>query len=455
MADLVTTLTALLPATAEGALAMTRAPGAAGAEARGREAAEGPPAEPALAARGPGGKRHQGRRRKRAVLALGVLVALAGLAIALRPKPEPVELTPALRDVLRVTVRETGRTRVVDRYVVSAPASGHLTRIALRPGDAVGEGEIIARVTPLAAPLLDPRARAEAEARAAAAGAAKAQADANVARAEAALSFARGELGREGALVMGGAQPEQALRRAELEARLREQDLASARFGARVSEHELAVALAALGRQRPGEGPAREHTPVDSPVAGRVLKALRQSEGAVQAGTPLVEIGDPAALEIVVDLLSADAVRVRPGAAARVEGWGGAASLRARVRSVEPSAFTKTSALGIEEQRVNVVLDLDEPLERRSALGDGYQVEAEIVLDEVPGALVVPEGALFRQGDSWALYAEDQGVARLRTVRLGARDGRRAQIAEGLEPGERVVTHPSDRVREGTRVTPR
>jgi HlyD family secretion protein len=432
-----------------------RAPGVAGAEARGHGAGAGPLARTARAHPRPGGGRRPGRWLKRGALALAAAAAIAGGALALRPGPEFVEMATARRDTLYVSVRESGRTRVADRYVVSAPASGHLTRVTLRPGDAVGEGEAIALVTPLVAPLLDPRARAEAEARAGAAAASRARADANVARAEAALAFARGELEREGGLARDGAQTEQALRRAELEARLRAQDAASARFGARVAEHELALARAALAPPGPGGASPRERIPVDSPVAGRVLRVLRQSEGAVQAGTPLLEIGDPSALEIVVDLLSADAVRVRPGAIARVEGWGGPAPLRARVRGVEPSAFTKTSALGIEEQRVNVVLDLDEPFERRAALGDGYQVDAEIVLEEVPGALVVPEAALFRQGETWALYAEEGGAASLRTVRLGARDGRRAQIVDGLEPGARVVTRPNERVREGTRIVPR
>jgi HlyD family secretion protein len=454
MSDVTTNLALGRPAADDGALSAMRVPGAAGVDARGREAGAGLAGKPGPAGQRLRGKGRPGRWPKRALLALGAVALLASLALALRPKPEPVETAPAHLDTLRVTVRESGRTRVVDRYVVSAPASGRLTRVALRPGDAVGEGEIVARITPLVAPLLDPRARAEAEARSAAAGAAEAQADANVGRAEAALAFAKGELERERGLFQNGAQSEQLLRRAELEARLRDQDLASARFGARVAAHELAMARAALDPQRSGGAPSREHTPVDSPVAGRVLKVLRQSEGAVQAGTALLEIGDPAALEIVVDLLSADAVRVRPGAVALVEDWGGA-SLRARVRGVEPSAFTKTSALGIEEQRVNVVLDLEDPLERRAALGDGYQVEAEIVLEEVPDALVVPEGALFRQGDSWALFVEDRGIARLRTVRLGARDGRRAQVVGGLSAGERVVAHPSERVRDGTRVVPR
>lgn len=455
MPDLATMLSARQPASAEGSVPVTRTPGGALADARGREAGDGSLVRSAPVARRSGGRRRPGRWFKRALLGIGVATLAAGLAVALRPTPEPVELAVASHDTLRVPVRETGRTRVIDRYVVSAPASGHLTRITLRPGDAVGEGEIVARVTPLAAPLLDPRARAEAEARAAAAGAAKAQADANVARAEAALSFTRGELEREEGLVRSGAQSEQAWRRAELEARLREQDRASARFGARVTEHELAMARAALDPRRPGGAASREQTSVDSPVAGRVLKVLRQSEGAVQAGMPLLELGDPAALEIVVDLLSADAVRVQPGAVARVEGWGGAASLLARVRAVEPSAFTKTSALGIEEQRVNVVLDLEEPAGRRAALGDGYQVEAEIVLEEVPGALVVPEAALFRRGDGWALYAEEASEARLRGVQLGARDGRRVQIVEGLASGERVIVHPGDRVHDGARVVPR
>jgi HlyD family secretion protein len=454
MTDVATNLGPDQTAAAEEVLPLMRA-SVARADAREREGGESPVAMPGPVGRRPGGKRRPGRWLKRALLALGAAALIAGLALALRPKPEPVELAPAQRTVLRVTVRETGHTRVVDRYVVSAPASGRLTRITLRPGDAVGEGEVFARVTPLAAPLLDPRARAEAEARAAAAGAAKAQADAYVGRAEAALAFAQTELEREGGLVRGGAQTEQALRRAELEARLREQDLASARFGARVAAHELAMARAALDPQRTGGAASREHTPIDSPVAGRVLKVLRQSEGAVQAGAPLLEIGDPRVLEVVVDLLSADAVRVRPGTVAHIEGWGGGAPLRARVRGVEPSAFTKTSALGIEEQRVNVVLDLEEPFERRAALGDGYQVEAELVLEEVPDALVVPEGALFRQGDSWALYLEERGVAKLRRVRLGARDGRRAQIVDGLGPGERVIAHPSDRVRDDARVVPR
>jgi HlyD family secretion protein len=386
-----------------------------------------------------------------------VLAAVAigiALALAFRPTPVPVDLAAAARGPMEVTVNEDGRTRVKDRYTVSAPVAGTLARTELHPGDSVRRGDVVARLVPMSSPLLDPRAATEAEARVSAAQSAVRQAATAVERARVSQGFAAREVERQRKLVEAGAAAAVALEQAELEARLRTEELASAEFGRKVAASELQLARAALLTRRGGRLPEGRFD-VASPVDGRVLAVMQESEGVVQQGTPLLEIGDPRALEAVVDVLTGDAVSIRPGAKARIERWGGDSALRGRVRLVEPSAFTRVSSLGVEEQRVNVLVDFDEPPERLRPLGDGYRVEASIVTWASPDVLRVPEGAVFRTGPGWSVFVADDGAARMRGVEIGRRNGAQAQITGGLRPGERVVVYPGDDVQDGTRITGR
>jgi HlyD family secretion protein len=391
---------------------------------------------------------------KRALLALVVLVLAAAIASAYRPRPVAVDVEEVTQGPLEVTVTEPGKTRVKDRYVISAPLGGDLDRIILRPGDAVEEGQVVARLGSLAPPLLDARSRAQADAQVRAAVAARRQAEAGLERARAALEFARAEVQRQRQLATAGSTTVRSLEMAMFEERGREQEVSSAQSAVLIAEQQLEMARAARGRleQRPA---GHEHLEIRAPVKGWVLRVMQESEGTVAAGTPLVEIGDPTILEVVVDVLSQDAVRIQPGARVSIEHWGGDDPLLGQVTRVEPSAFTRTSALGVEEQRVNVIIALADPVERRKALGDGYRVEARMTLWDGADVVQVPESALFRQGEGWAVFLADAGRVRLRPVKLGQRNGLRAQVVAGLAPGDKVIVHPGDGVRDGVSYTER
>jgi HlyD family secretion protein len=402
--------------------------------------------------------RHRARERKRVLgralrrTLLTLLVAGAGLAIvlALRPRPVPVDVTKATRGPLVVAIEESGKTRVVDRYVVSAPVSGSVSRSSLEPGDEVHAGDVLAVIAPALSPLLDPRARAEAEARLSAALSALGQAQAQAARAGVAKDQADHELARIQALVAAGALTAQALDQAEFDARMRAQELSSAEFAVKIETEDVRVARAALAGGSGTGGDA--HVDVLAPVSGRVLRVHQKSAGVVQAGALLVEVGDPSALEVVVDLLTTDAVHVAPGTTASIVDWGGDAPLAARVRRIEPSAFTRPSALGVDEQRVDVVLVLTDPRERWAALADGYHVEARLELWRSDDVLKVPQGAVFRQGDGFAVFRIDKGVARLTPVVIGHRGETEMEIVSGLSVGAELAVHPTDRVKDGVRV---
>ncbi|WP_224371844.1 efflux RND transporter periplasmic adaptor subunit [Hyalangium versicolor] len=385
---------------------------------------------------------------KRALLALGALAVVAAIASAYRPRPVPVDLAEVTRGLFEVTVTEPGKTRVKDRYTISAPVGGHLERISLKPGDEVQEGQVIAQLDSLTPPLLDARSRAEADAQVRAAQAAREQAEAVMKRAQTALEYARSEVARHEQLAASGSITRQSLEAARFEERGRAQELTSAQYAVRIAEQQLKLARAARGRmeQRPT---ASEQLDLHAPVRGWVLRVMQESEGAVTPGTALMEIGDPEVLEVVVDVLSQDAVRIHPGARARIENWGGDYSLEGRVRRVEPSAFTRVSALGVEEQRVNVLITLEESVERRKVLGDGYRVEARITLWADDDVVQVPESALLRQGEGWAVFLAENKRVRLREVKPGQRNGLQAQVLEGLNPGDRVIVHPGDDVKDG------
>jgi HlyD family secretion protein len=397
--------------------------------------------------------RERRRRRMRAVrqglLGVVILAAAAGAVLALRPRPVPVDVATATRGSLVVAIEETGMARVRDRYVVSAPVSGTVSRQLLEPGDAVEEGQVVAEIAPVRSPLLDVRTRSEAQARLSAAVSALGQAEAQEGRARAAEALARDELARARSLEAGGSLPAQHLDRAEFEARMRTEELSSAVFAVKVAAEQARVARAALA----GEGASGDrHIDVLAPASGRVLRVLQKSEGVMQAGTPLVEVGNPEVLEVVADLLTTDAVRVHPGTPMTIQGWGGDRTLAARVRRVEPSAFTKLSALGVEEQRVNVIAAFGDPRRDWAALGDGFRIEARLVLWQGEDVLKVPQGAAFRHGDGWAVFRVVSGKARLTRVQIGHRGETEVEVLNGLDPGAAVVVHPGDRVKDGAPV---
>lgn len=375
-------------------------------------------------------------KNRKLLAGLGLVLLLA--LVALWPEAAAVDLAPVERGSLQVTVDDEGETRVRDRFLISAPVAGRLVRIELEPGDALRRGDVVVTLRPAPPVLLDERSRAEAEAAVEAARAA-------LGRSQAARDRAKSDLERHGKLAGAGIISPEVLEMHETEAR-------GAAFAAATAEGELERARAVL-LQTTGGAPGRTIA-LHSPVDGVVLKRLRESEAVVPPGEPLLELGNPGDLEIVSDLLSADAVKVRAGQPVLIEQWGGEGALKGRVRRVEPSGFMKVSALGVEEQRVNVIIDFDEPAAGRS-LGDGYRVDVRIVVWEGADVVKAPTSSLFRRGEDWAVFVVDGGRARLRKVAVGRRNGLEAHILSGLSSGERVIVHPGDTLREGSRVRPR
>jgi HlyD family secretion protein len=399
------------------------------------------------------------RRGLAAVLAVAIVVAVA---LALRPSPVPVDVAVVSRGPLVVAIEESGVTRIKDRYVVSAPLAGNVARVQLEPGDRVQAGDTLAEIAPGVSPLLDERTRAEAQARFGAAQSAWGQARAQATRAEAAYELAGRELTRARGLAQGSSITQQALEQAEFDARVRAQDLASAKFFVKVAAEQTRLARVAMGDGREEAGVETDgraskrawnrHVDVLAPVSGVVLRVHQKSSGVVQPGTPLVEIGDPRVLEVVVDLLTTDAVRVRPGTKVAIKGWGADRGVAGQVRRIEPAAFTKLSALGVEEQRVNVVVDMTDPHTAWAALGDGYRVDARLVLWQADDVVRVPQGAAFRQGDGWAVFRITDGRARLWPITIGQRGESEIEVTRGLDMGSVVAVHPGDRVADGARV---
>jgi len=383
---------------------------------------------------------------------LRVLAAVAVVAVillaALWPSAIEIDTVAVERGPMQVTIDEEGETRVRERFVVSAPVMGRLERIELEPGDAVVRGKtVVARLTPAPAPLIDPRSAAELNAAVEAAQAVIGQTRAERDRARSMLTRATSTAGRLQALLKAGAISGDELEAAETARRTAEEALRAAEFTVARAEHERQLARARL---RPSSGGG---SPVDvvAPVDGVVLKRNRESATVVPIGDPLLEIGDPASLEIVSDLLSTDAVKVTPGAAVLIEQWGGGNVLNGRVRRVEPSGFMKVSALGVEEQRVNVIVDFANRAEAGS-LGDAYRVEVRIVTWRVDSTLKVNVGSLFRRGEDWAVFAIENGRARLQPLKVGQRNDREGQILEGLSEGQMVALHPPDTLQDGARI---
>lgn len=387
---------------------------------------------------------------------------LAAVGYALWPKPVLVDLTRVNTGPMQVTVDEEGKTRIKERYKVSSPLAGQLRRIELDPGDPVQAGvTLLAVIEPSDPDLLDARSRAEARARVKAAEAVLQQATPNLERARASLEFAQAEHRRIRTLFEQENATQQQLERAELDVRTKVEEHKSAQFAVQIATFELEQAQAALTRSEPtttGTTDGALETPrfeILSPISGRVLHVLEKSAAVVRAGMALVELGDPADLEVEVDVLSSDGVLIERGSPVVFENWGGDQPLHGRVRLVEPAAFTKVSALGVEEQRVYVVADFDESPEQRASLGDGFRVEARIVTWRSDNVLRVPAGALFRHNEQWAVFRLENGRARLRQVKINHLNAQEAELLDGLTAEDQLVAHPSDKIVDNVRIKQR
>ena len=388
---------------------------------------------------------------RRALVFLVAAAAVLAIVWAMLPKPVNVDVATVRQGELVATVDELGHTRVQDRYIVSAPVAGSLARIELAAGAEVEAGAVLAHLLPSQPPLLDARSRAELESRLGTARAALAQAVATVERARVAEQYATDELNQLTKLTTTGAVTLRDRDRATLERDLRNKERRSAEFAADAAHHEVTATEATLARMSDRTRRADEQVVLTSPVRGRVLRVLKQDEGVIAPGQPLLELGNPAALEIVVDVLTSDAIDITSGAQVEIVGWGGA-PLPGRVRLVEPSATTKISALGVEEQRVTVVVDLVGPADQWARLGDNWRVETRITVWRGADVIQVASSALFRRGESWAVFVLEGGKARLRNVEIGRRSGGTTAVTKGLAVGERVIIYPSDRVDDGVAV---
>jgi len=400
-----------------------------------------PPAPPATMA-----SRKNNRRRPRRWLPWLAAALLAALiVIGFLPQPIPVETARVTEGSLRATVNEEGKTRIKQRYVVSAPVTGHLRRIPFKAGAEIIAGKtVLAVIDPVAPAMLDARNRALA-------GARRDTAAANLDKVRAQQRFAASELHRLEKLFAEKSVSQQDLENAQWRESSAAKDIAAAESALREAETMLQEFPA--GDSAAGNA-ARLPVEVTSPINGRILHVFEESARVLSLGTPLLDVGDPADLEAVIEVLSRDGAAIAPGAKVELEQWGGGQPLEARVRLVEPAAFMKISALGVEEQRVNVVVDLVTPYEQRRTLGDNFRVEARIVIWESDRALKVSTGALFRRGQNWAAYVLTNGRAELRRVQAGRSSGSEMQILEGLKAAEEVILYPGDRVHDRQAVKP-
>jgi HlyD family secretion protein len=397
----------------------------------------------------------KGQARRIVLWAVIGLIIAGGLVYAFLPRAIPVDFITVARAPLVVTVDGEGETRVRELYVLSAPVAGRALRIDVNVGDVVLAGRtLLATIEPEEPAFLDVRSEAQARAAIETATAARALASADLQRAEADLAFAEAELGRARQLIKMKTVPQRTLEAAERTQRVAAAAVRTAQAALQMRDFELVEARAQLITATSGGSREAVGIPLIATVSGRVLRVIHESEGVVSAGAPLIEIGDPAQLEIVVDLLSSDAVKVVPGQRVMIEDWGGPTPLDGQVRRVEPFGFTKVSALGIEEQRANVIIDITSPKEAWQALGHGYQVDTRIVISEAD-ALNVPLTALFRVGDDWAVFVAADGRARLRRISVGRLNNEAAEALDGLSEGERLVAHPTDRISDGVRVVQR
>ena len=389
------------------------------------------------------------KKLTRIVSYLLALCVVALIVVAFLPSPIRVETARITTGPLQVTVDEEGEARAHDRFVVAAPIAGRLTRVELHDGDAISQGQVVAIINPLP---IDQRELAEITARVQSAEALKRSADEAIEHARADYEQAQRDLRRAEDLVETGVISRQSLEQARNAETIARNELGAARFKAEAAASEVKVAKAGLIAVESQQSGTSRIVTLRSPVRGRVLQVIEKSERVVTSGTPIITVGDPSKLEIVVDLLSTDAVKVKPGAAVLLENWGGEAPIRARVRTVEASAFTKVSALGIEEQRTNIVADFVDP---PGPLGDGYRVEARIIIWEADRVLKIPSSALFRHGDAWSIFVVDNGKAIRREVEIGHRSQFEAEVLGGIEAGSVLILRPTNQLADGARVEER
>ena len=387
---------------------------------------------------------------------LWIVVAVVGAGfvwLALAPKVVEVEAVAAVRAPLRVTVDEEGETRLRRRFVVSAPVPGRVLRIESRPGDAVTKGQTLAVIQPAAPMPLDARTQMTGEARVRAADASVSRASSDRQRVAVELKQAEADAVRAKALLDAGYGSRDVSEQFTARVGSLREAVAAADSAIRAAQFEAAAAKAALTSR--GEAAGGRAVTVTAPIAGQLLKRMQESEAVVPAGAPLVEIGTLDDLEIVTDYLSTDAVKIKPGAPVIIDRWGGEGTLAGRVQRVEPAGFLKISALGVEEQRVNVIVDFVDGRDKRAALGDGFRVEVRVVIWENADALTVPTSSLFRRQGDWSVFVINGDVLQLRTVKVGQRNEQAAQILEGLSPGERVVAYPGESLSNGSKVRAR
>lgn len=385
------------------------------------------------------------------ILAIALVLVAAAAWI---PKPVAVKASPATMGPLRVSVVEDGKTRIREKYTVSAPVSGRLSRIELNPGDFIKTETLLAVILPSDPDLLDKRTRAETNARVQAAEAAVLRADSRERQTKIDFELSETKFQRAQRLLPKNAISQDEYDIIESEMMANKQAIETASFDAEIARFELKMAKAALDQF--GEDAAEiDVAPFEifSPINGRVLRVMEESSTVVAVGTPLIEVGDPSNLEMEIDVLSTDAVRIRAGAEVTIEHWGGGSPLKGNVRVVEPGAFTKISSLGVEEQRVNVIADFNEPPERIASLGDGYRIEARITVNQVDKTLLIPNNALFRFEQEWHVLVIVNGKAELRKVSMGMQNDSHAEIQSGLVEGELVIEYPSDELKPGTPVT--
>ncbi len=399
-------------------------------------------------------KRPKRRGLLRRLILWLILVGLAGVVVmALRPRPVEVEVGVVRRGPLTVYVSEEGKTRIRNRYVVASPVGGSMQRVALKPGDTVKSGEtILTRIEPGVSPLLDVRAKAEAQARVNGATAGRSRAQEALEMSRTGLKYAQTNLGRIKGTASSGILSATERDNFEREVDLKTREVRSSEFALQVANYELEQSQAALLQlENPGGGSMME---IKAPVSGTVLRVQQESATIVAPGTAILEIGDPGDLEVEAEILSRDAVAIQPGAVVTVEQWGGEPA-KARVRRIEPAAFTKVSALGVEEQRVLVLSDFVDQTPALKLLGDRFRVEVRVAVWHSDDTLLVPAGALFREGSEWKTFVYDKDKAKVVTVKAGRTDGKLTEVIEGLKAGDEVLMHPPDSVADGTEVVKR
>jgi HlyD family secretion protein len=390
--------------------------------------------------------------RKHPVISVVAIILVLLLGWGFWPQPVMVEVKEVIRAPLTVTIEEEGRTRVIDRYVIAAPVSGVTCRVNLNVGDTVEQDQVLLSITPLDSQILDARSLAQARAKVEAAKSALRAAEERARAAAASAQLARNELKRLQPLMERNLISRDAYDKAVAADNTAAANQRSADFNVEVARYELSAAESVID-YKTGETPqAAERIKVRSPINGRILKVDHQCAGPVTTGEPLMEVGDPGVLEVEVDVLSADAVKIKPGMDVQFERWGGEQPLQGIVRNVEPVGFTKTSALGVEEQRVLVISDFTSPAEQLQSLGDGYRVEARFILWHEDDVLQVPASSLFRYNNGWAVFVVKDNRAQRQSVEVGQRNGVTAQIIEGVEQGEMVINHPNDDVEDGVSV---